>query len=77
MHPIDPTRCPICHEMNICAMEKAKATGSELERCWCVDAVFTPASKTKRQELAVYRFNSLKAWQMIAISRRLLPHNFL
>jgi hypothetical protein len=43
MNTIDPNRCPICHELNICAMEKAKATGSELERCWCMDAVFTPA----------------------------------
>jgi len=24
-------------------MEKAKATGSKPERCWCMDAVFTPA----------------------------------
>jgi hypothetical protein len=23
-------------------MEIAKATGKPLERCWCVDAVFTP-----------------------------------
>jgi hypothetical protein len=23
-------------------MEKAKATGSKPERCWCMDAVFTP-----------------------------------
>jgi len=25
-----------------CEMEIAKATGKPLERCWCVDAVFTP-----------------------------------
>ena len=25
METIDPTRCPICHEPNVCAMEKAKA----------------------------------------------------
>jgi hypothetical protein len=24
-------------------MEKAKATGTKPERCWCMDAVFTPA----------------------------------
>jgi hypothetical protein len=23
-------------------MEKAKATGTQPERCWCMDAVFTP-----------------------------------
>ena len=43
MSTIDPTLCPICHEPNICAMEKAKATGTKPERCWCMDAVFTPA----------------------------------
>jgi len=43
MNTIDATRCPICNELNICAMEKAKATGSALERCWCMDAVFTTA----------------------------------
>lgn len=43
MNQIDPTRCPICGEPNVCAMEKAKVTGSKPERCWCMDAVFTPA----------------------------------
>ena len=43
MDTIDPTLCPICHEPNVCAMEKAKATGTKPERCWCMDAVFTPA----------------------------------
>jgi len=42
MNTIDPTRCPICHEPNVCAMEKAKVTGSKPERCWCMDAVFKP-----------------------------------
>ncbi len=26
----------------MCAMEIVKATGKPVERCWCVDAVFTP-----------------------------------
>ena len=43
MNTIDPTRCPICHEPNVCAMEKAKLTDTKPERCWCFDAVFTPA----------------------------------
>ena len=43
METIDPTRCPICHEPNVCAMEKAKLTDTKPERCWCFDAVFTPA----------------------------------
>ena len=38
----DPTRCPVCHQPNQCAMEIAKATGQAPERCWCVDMVFTP-----------------------------------
>ena len=42
MHPIDPTRCPICNEVNVCAAEKAKLPGIKPERCWCMDAVFTP-----------------------------------
>lgn len=42
MNTIDPTRCPICHEPNVCAMETAKATGTKPQRCWCMDAVITP-----------------------------------
>ena len=43
MNQIDPTHCPTCDEPNVCAMEKAKVTGSKPERCWYMDAVFTPA----------------------------------
>ena len=43
MNTINTSRCPICHELNVCAIEKAKATGTKSERCWCMDAVFTPA----------------------------------
>ena len=42
MDTIDPAKCPLCGSTNMCAMEVAKATGRPLERCWCVDAVFTP-----------------------------------
>ncbi len=42
MDSIDPAICPLCESANQCAMEIAKATGKPLERCWCVDAVFTP-----------------------------------
>jgi hypothetical protein len=44
MNQIDPTRCPICGEPNVCAMEMAKVTGSKPKLCWCMDAVFTPAA---------------------------------
>ena len=42
MESLDPSVCPLCGVANQCAMEIAKATGKPLERCWCVDAVFTP-----------------------------------
>ena len=42
MLPIDPAGCPVCGRANHCAVEIAKATGKPVERCWCVDAVFTP-----------------------------------
>lgn len=42
MNAIDPTRCPLCEEPNACDMEVAKATGTKAQRCWCMDAVFTP-----------------------------------
>jgi len=43
MKTLTPSLCPLCHEANACAMEWAKATGQAAPRCWCVDAVFTPA----------------------------------
>ena len=52
MISIDPTRCPICREPNVCAMEKAKATGRALERCWCMDAVFAPVVMDQVPEVA-------------------------
>jgi hypothetical protein len=52
MNNVDPTRCPICRESNVCAMEKAKATDSKHERCWCMDEVFTPAVMDQVPEAA-------------------------
>jgi hypothetical protein len=52
-HQMDSTRCPICHEPNVCAMEKAKETGSKPERCWCMDAVFTPAVMKQVPDAAI------------------------
>ena len=52
MYTIDPTRCPICHEPNLCAMEKAKALDTKPERCWCMDANFTPVVMDKVPEAA-------------------------
>ena len=42
MKTLTPSQCPLCHEPNACAMEVAKATDQPVQRCWCVDAVFTP-----------------------------------
>jgi hypothetical protein len=42
METIDPSVCPLCGAANQCAMEIAKATGRPVERCWCVDSMFTP-----------------------------------
>ena len=42
MDAIDPDICSLCGSANICAMEIVKATGKPEERCWSVDAVFTP-----------------------------------
>lgn len=41
MNMTDPTLCPICQGPNKCAMEIAKESGNEPERCWCLDAVFS------------------------------------
>ena len=30
MNTVDRTRCPICHEPNVCAMEKAKKLAASL-----------------------------------------------
>ena len=74
MSTIDPTLCPICQEPNVCAMEKAKATGTKPERCWCMDAVFTP---DVRKHLIKFQFVRASAcspvkqqqyWQLVQIT---------
>lgn len=40
--PLDPARCPLCGELNQCAMEIKRMTGQTQEPCWCVNATFTP-----------------------------------
>ena len=52
MSSVDPTRCPICYEPNVCGMEKAKATGIKAERCWCMDAVFPHSVMDQVPEVA-------------------------
>lgn len=39
---IDPARCPVCGQLNRCAMEVARETGVAQPPCWCMGASFTP-----------------------------------
>jgi hypothetical protein len=43
MTAIDATHCPICGELNRCAMEIEKTTGVKQEACWCVNMSFSEA----------------------------------
>ena len=52
METLDASVCPLCGVANQCAMEIAKATGKPFERCWCVDAVFTPELLAKVPQAA-------------------------
>ncbi len=47
---IDASKCPICGEFNLCAMEIARATGKPQEPCWCVSAKFTAEVLSKVPE---------------------------
>ncbi|NQW83135.1 MAG: cysteine-rich CWC family protein [Alcaligenaceae bacterium] len=38
MMTIDLALCPICKNPNACAIERARVTGNNAERCWCFDA---------------------------------------
>ncbi|MFY9127576.1 MAG: cysteine-rich CWC family protein [Limnohabitans sp.] len=38
---MDLSKCPICGEPNLCAIEIAKATGKPQEPCWCVSVDFS------------------------------------
>jgi len=39
----DPSRCPLCGEVNRCAMELERETGVAQPPCWCMQADFTEA----------------------------------
>jgi hypothetical protein len=40
---LDPSKCPICGKLNLCAQEVAKATGEPHKACWCMTATFSAA----------------------------------
>jgi hypothetical protein len=37
---IDPRRCPLCGQMNECAMERERASGEKQSPCWCTQVDF-------------------------------------
>ncbi|MFT4925776.1 MAG: hypothetical protein ACI8WB_001871 [Phenylobacterium sp.] len=39
---IDESKCPLCGEVNLCAMVAAEIAGKKAETCWCIGADFTP-----------------------------------
>jgi hypothetical protein len=38
---IDPGACPLCGQLNRCAMETARAAGRPPEACWCKQVDFS------------------------------------
>jgi hypothetical protein len=38
---IDPTHCPLCGNVNVCAMEIERESGIAQPPCWCMSAVFS------------------------------------
>lgn len=49
---IDPTRCPLCGQLNGCAEELARATGQPQPPCWCMTAEFPPMLRDAVPEAA-------------------------
>jgi hypothetical protein len=37
----EPTRCPLCGQVNQCAMEVERVTGIAQPPCWCTQATFS------------------------------------
>jgi hypothetical protein len=38
-----PNLCPLCGQINACAMEIERATGIEQPPCWCTQVNFSPS----------------------------------
>ncbi|CAN5813663.1 hypothetical protein BH11PSE13_BH11PSE13_38200 [soil metagenome] len=49
---VDATRCPICGESNLCAIELARETGMQQAECWCMRADFSAAPLSTLPEAA-------------------------
>ena len=41
--PTDPTRCPLCGQRNVCAMEVERESGIKQPPCWCMNVDFDAA----------------------------------
>jgi len=41
MNAIDPTRCPLCGEANVCALEIERQSGVAQPPCWCLSTAFS------------------------------------
>ena len=52
--PVDPRRCPLCHQPNACGQEIARATGQAQAPCWCTAVAF-PAELLARVPPAAQR----------------------
>jgi hypothetical protein len=37
---LEPTRCPLCGQVNQCAMEAERTSGVKQPPCWCTDLKF-------------------------------------
>ncbi|MDO8771777.1 MAG: cysteine-rich CWC family protein [Burkholderiaceae bacterium] len=40
---LNPSACPLCGKLNLCAMEVERATGQKQGPCWCTTAQFDAA----------------------------------
>jgi len=40
---IDPGRCPLCGQPNVCAIEKQRISGQPQPPCWCTAVNIAPA----------------------------------
>ena len=38
---LESTRCPLCGQVNQCAMEVERATGVKQPACWCTKVAFS------------------------------------
>ena len=52
---VNPSLCPLCQKPNLCVMASPKADDSPPQRCWCMDATFTPELLAKIPDTAKHK----------------------